>query len=106
VTGQLEPNASDWVIELWWRPRQRTAVEKPIYWHGPSDPNRASGLHGSVAVFSNESEARETFGTHGGSLPEDMSRWDAVSLRTAQSRNPPTLAIVTWSRARLAPRTN
>jgi len=106
MTDQLEPNSSGWVVELWWRDPHRAAAEKPIYWHGTSDPNRASGLHGYVAVFSSDSEARETFGTHGASLPEGMAGWDAVTLRTAQSRNPPTLAVVTWNSARLAPRTN
>ena|ERR1035441_6421617 len=99
---QLEPNASGWVIELWWRPPQRAVDEKPIYWHGSSAPNSASGLNGTVAVFSSESEATRTFETLGVSLPEGMSRWNPVSLQTAQSRIPQVLATVSWGGGDLA----
>jgi len=101
---RLEPTTSGWVIELWWRPPRRAVEEKPIYWNGPSAPYRASGLTGTVAVFSSESEATRTFETLGISLPEGMSRWNPVSLQTARSRIPQVLAIVSWSVGALAPR--
>jgi hypothetical protein len=100
---EFEPNESGWLIELWWRPPGRSGVEKPIYWHGRSAPSSASGLNGTVAVFSSESEAKGTFETHASALPEGISRWNPVSLRTAQSRMPPVLATVTWGGADLAP---
>ena len=103
--SQLEPNASGWVIELWWRRPRHAGQEKPIYWHGPSAPCTATGLNRSVAVFATESQARSTFTTSGAAPPEIASSWNPVTLQTARTRVPQVMATVSWGGGNLASQT-
>jgi hypothetical protein len=101
--SQLEPNASGWVIEMWWRSPRRSSTEMPIYWHGPSAPYRASSLGGSVAEFASDSEAASTFEDLVVALPSGVSRWAPVTLQTASSRTQKGQATVGWGGGSLAP---
>jgi hypothetical protein len=92
----LEPNASSWVIEMWWRSPRSSNTEKPIYWHGPSAPYRASSLGAAIAEFPSESEAASSFEDLVVRLPRGVSRWAAVTVQTASSRAQNGQATVSW----------
>lgn len=97
--SQVEPTASRWVIEMWWRSVLRdSGPERPIYWHGPSDPYGASTLR-DAAEFVTESEAASTFENLVVRLPRGASRWAAVTVETAGARPDPALAGICWGSA-------
>jgi hypothetical protein len=99
----LEPNASNWVIEIWWRSPRSSIAETPIYWHGPTAPYKASSLGAGIAEFPSEFEAASSFEDLVVRLPRGVSRWAAVTVQTASSRAQKGQATVGWGGGSQAP---
>lgn len=93
-----------WVIEIWRAPLPLggSNPESPVYWNGPPHC-RASNLGNGSAVFEDAETAREIFRTTCLPLPLMLTRWDAVTVEEALTRQSPPNARHQWGTARSAP---
>jgi hypothetical protein len=93
------PDAHGWVVEVMFRSPQRSNAGRPLYWHGPPTCD-ASNLNESVAVFTDAGSASHSFQRCCLPLPIWVTRWEAISIQEALTRDIPLPAALGWASGR------
>jgi len=93
------PNAHGWVVEVMFSSSRRSDSGRPLYWHGPPTCD-ASNLNESVAVFTDAGSASHSFQRCCLPLPIWVTRWEAISVQEAVTRDLPLPAAVGWASGR------
>jgi hypothetical protein len=93
------PDVYGWVVEVMFRSRQRSTAGRPHYWHGPPTCD-ALNLNESVADFTHAGSASHSFQRCCLPLPIWVTRWEAISVQEALTRDMPLPAALGWGSGR------